>query len=72
MKNYRSEHTWMKDVDEIDLLVYGLRRIFGYDYWYGENHNEFGVSYHHHGQDMIRSSIASDETEVGIREECDE
>lgn len=61
----------MKDVDEIDLLIYGLRRIFGYDYWYGENHGEFGVSYHHHGQDMVRSSIASEETTVRAAGMCD-
>ena len=30
----------------IDLLVYFLRRVFGYDYWLHENHIEFGVSFH--------------------------
>ena len=52
---------WAKDEDEIDVLVFAMRRIFGFDYWLGENNGEFGVSFHYHGQDFVRSPLPAAE-----------
>ena len=54
---------WAKDEDEIDVLVFAMRRVFGFDYWLGENNGEFGVSFHYHGQDFVRSPLPAPEEE---------
>lgn len=63
MAQWRKMAQWAKDEDEIDVLVFAMRRIFGFDYWLGENNGEFGVSFHYHGQDFVRSPLLAPEEE---------
>ena len=46
LQTYRAANQWMKDMDEVDVLVHILRRVFGYEYWRGEYLEEFGRCYH--------------------------
>lgn len=62
---------WAKDEDEIDVLVFAMRRIFGFDYWLGENNGEFGVSFHYHGQDFVRSPAGGGGGGLGRATRCE-
>ena len=46
LDQFRASHECVCDEYMIDAVVFLLRRVFGIDYWYGENHYEFGVSLH--------------------------
>ena len=71
VRKYREEHAWMKEMEEIGVLVHLLRRVFGYEYWLGEWLGEFGRCYHHHGRDMIRSSYIPQAGKVSRKEKDD-
>lgn len=46
VKEAQTKNEWLTRRDMVDVLVHSLRRVYGYEYWKGQDLVEFGKCFH--------------------------